>query len=257
MNMVFDSILIGIMQRKPCADSLLVATYRYLIPGKIKNWLFHKYKQVWNEYSNRRKLDMQFWGREGGYKHGQSVFKYDEIVWRKTYGMFYDETVDNLVDGQFVVELGCSAGQWANRLKLNQRNVKYIGVDINKKNIEFASNYFRESSNISFFAKDVRDVEELRQADLVLVCQTFFFLDSCSIREILSKIKPGAMIIIGEPVNSGYKAQTESESLEHESSVGFSHNFFNLLKDSGFDVLKDTCMSKGKVLLLARKKAVS
>ena len=101
----------------------------------------------------------------------------------------------------------------------------------------------------------MREIGDLQRFDLVFACQTMFFLDAPSISKLLRAFKPGVKVIFGEPVNADYARQEASSALDLKNSVGFSHNYPHMLRQSGYSFATEHLLPYGKLLISATKSA--
>jgi trans-aconitate methyltransferase len=110
------------------------------------------------------------------------------------------------VDG-LIVEIGCSNGNFAERLYKRSRVTKYLGIDINKKKIEEAK---KRINSFSFLNLDIhKNLDILKKCSAVVTFQTLEHigtnggLEDC---EVLESITRGTKIILSVP-NSPYKRE--------------------------------------------------
>ena len=241
-----------------------------VIPESEKNSLIHRivrtaarraYCTFFLFAKDRRKVNATFWGGEGGYIHAMAKFDQDNEDWQKTYTQFAAEISKHLNSGTRILELGCSAGQWCRRLQLSTKAGAYTGVDINPKTIEFAKQKFANERNVTFYAEDLIDFDKYDDFDMVMVCQTFFFLDRDTLLSVLKKIRSGTLLIFQEPVNDDFKKQKSTVLMKYplnKAGTGFSHNYSDILADLGFNIMQEKIIERGasdqkKLLITARK----
>ncbi len=241
-----------------------------VIPENEKNSIVHRivrnaarrlYCNVFLFARDRRKVNFTFWGGEGGFIHATAKFDQDDQTWKKTYEQFAAEISKHLKPGLRVLELGCSAGQWCKRLELTQKGCAFTGVDINPKTIEFAKQKFAADKNVAFYAEDLVDFNRYDNCDLVMVCQTFFFLDQGTLENVLNKIKSGTILIFQEPLNENFRGQKSTVAMKYplrKVTTGFSHNYPDLLKKAGYEILQEKILEKEvskhtRILATARK----
>ena len=259
---MIEYLLLKIFQRKN--SEILI----YKILRKI---FYKKFARYWFETDKKRdELEFLYWARLGGYKNAIGTFNQPDDYWLNRFRLFHQAlnalivTISaNHVNRINVIEVGCGAGQWVKRLKLFDLNISYTGIDINPHSIKAAQNYFEKYTNIKFTCGNIRDVE-LPDMDILICCQVLFFLDLEAIRLLLRKIPAGSYIVICEPVNSNLYVKTQqfgkcdNQSLESEilafelNSVGFSHDYYNILIENNFNILQLEAFAGIRILLVGQ-----
>ena len=163
-----------------------------------------------------------------------------EKDWKKRYETFY-EIGNKLIyekPNNKILEIGCSAGQWVNRLNINKSTNYYLGIDVNQESINFANKLFKENKNISFECMNVYDLckkemnnLKMTEFNIVLCCQTLFFLNTDFLMNFFSNLYKETQVLIYEPVNKNFLEKNESTSLndpEKKTRFGISHNYIDL-----------------------------
>lgn len=228
----------------------------------LKRFTWPIYRKLYARSTKHGELAKLFWGREGGFLHAKSQFQRESKSWSKNYSDFYEMAKKYLNSNSIVVEIGCSAGQWPKRLGIDELGCRYSGYDINAASIEFANQYFREFKKITFECENIENLQSFEGCTVFLSCQTLFFLHSNTVKRILNTIPLNCVIIIHEPVNLDFMQYTASKEIDndHTKTVGFSHNYFELLSNSGFFVLEkkelffDKSENRPKIVIAAVKK---
>lgn len=250
MTGIIEKILVHGVERKQRGRGLAYRAFFFLFGGF--------YKRIYASYPDRKKIGQMFWGRKGGYEHAMEQFYKGEQEWERRYGPFREQVQKSLVAGMRIVEIGCSAGQWVVRLGIGGGRYEYMGIDINPESIEFARKQFRGSRGVDFQCCHVGDFVGIGSYDMVISCQTMFFLDDNTIGGLLRDMKTGGIVILQEPVNIDYDKQKGSMVLNdtNKRSIGISHNYPKLLQDIGFTIeVSERYLDKsdGKVMRLLIK----
>jgi len=105
-------------------------------PQYSLRWLFEVHSFV-EEWIDRKAIE---WGNGVHVKH--------ELM-RGIHSFFHERIPENAM----VLDIGCGAGALANSIAANVKNVKVIGIDMNKDHIEFAQGNFARD-NITFLQGD-------------------------------------------------------------------------------------------------------
>lgn len=251
---LFENKLLDLNQRRVEAPSIW---HKMLL-----RWGRKRYARIFKNHSDRKKLSYLFWGRNGGYHHARDQFDRSYNDWIRYYGDFHCWAGEIISTQSCVLELGCSCGQWAHRLNLEDV-CSYVGIDINKQSIAYARNVFKRSSQFEFRAMDIRDFCDYKKFDIVLSCQTFFFLENSAVIEIFNRVPSGAKILFQEPINGNDQDRNEeSVSLIGKSSlVGFSHPYHALCRETGLTIIKEKRIlghkesPQTRLLVLAKKES--
>jgi 2-polyprenyl-3-methyl-5-hydroxy-6-metoxy-1,4-benzoquinol methylase len=253
--MELRKIVANSIQRMPIITGLERASVPHRVVRRLSQLA---YKFVFLHARDRHKVNAVYWGGDGGFLHAKARFQKED--WQKGYGQFADAVREHLSPGRRVLELGCSAGQWCERLGLVELGCTYHGVDINPQTIHFAREHFAGQSGVSFEAADLIDFDAYDGYDLVIACQTLFFLDRATLLGVLKRIKPGCLLIFQEPVNSDFATQKRTQAMRYkltQTSTGFSHNYPALLQELGFETLQMKASGAGgprkRLLVMSRK----
>jgi SAM-dependent methyltransferase len=200
------------------------------------------YKVLFVEHSDRSKISKCLWGRKGGFAHAKVQFNRSKDEWLKTYDNFYNTFFSHINKGDRMIEIGCSMGQWVKRLTLYEKEITYLGIDINPMSIESAQKIFSEYNNIEFRCVDLNNGFNFNNFNLIICVQVLFFLDVELIKKMFYNLKKRTKIILTEPINFGQ--ENISEQLNSKNSVGFSHDYIKIFESLGFDIDRSSIVEK-------------
>jgi SAM-dependent methyltransferase len=147
----------------------------------------------------------------------------------------------HLGDHRNVIEIGCSAGVLA-RAFADVPGLRYLGVDIDPRAIELATERFSDQKNVSFSTQTMRELgDQGHTFDYVLFANILHHVDDPTavdlIRDASRLVAPGGTMVVIEPdilrpddsllVRSLYKLErglfrrppAEYERLMHEAGV--------------------------------------
>ena len=83
--------------------------------------VFEKYyKYLYKNCPDKKYLAEIYWGQEGGFLHAKDQVNRSREDWFSRYSEFYTLVKEHIYDGINILEIGCSAGQWPIRLKLEK-----------------------------------------------------------------------------------------------------------------------------------------
>ncbi len=200
------------------------------------------YKKLFTNSNDRKRLSKALWAGDGGFAHANTQFNRSDDDWLNIYDDFYKTFFHEFTSEDILLEIGCSMGQWAKRLKLNETNNKYLGIDINPKSIESAQNIFKDYNNIKFQCVDLNDGFCFEPYNMIICVQVLFFLDIKLIKKIFNNVKLGTKVIISEPINN--LQQKNSEELKSINSVGFSHRYIDIFESLNYFIDKKLILER-------------
>ena len=211
------------------------------------------YKKIYQNYPDKKHLAEQYWGRKTGFEHAKDQIARSKQDWFSRNSEFYTLVKENLYEGIKILEIGCSAGQWPSRFELEKYNCNYLGIDINDQSIELAKKHCK-SPRICFKTQHIGDFKNWSAFNLIISCQTLFFIDMKQINKMLKNMKKGSTIIISEPVNNDSEEYVESYLLHNtnKTNFGLSHNYQYILSNNNFSIIHQNKI-KSKINRLSKK----
>jgi len=85
--------------------------------------------------------------------------------------------VDNINDGDSVLDLGCGIGAVANTVAIAKPKSNIFGIDLKAKNIDKASFRYKRS-NLKFFVGDILKIKEFTNYDVIILSNVIEHLDN-------------------------------------------------------------------------------
>ena len=240
MNNFLNSLIIFLFQRRNTKYSFF---FNYL-----KKIFSKKYKEIYLNKKFTEKASEFYWGRTSGFQHAKDQINKQEKDWKKRYEIFY-EIGNKLIyeePNNKILEIGCSAGQWVKRLNINKSTNYYLGIDVNQESINLANKLFKENININFECMNVYDLckkemnnLKMTEFNIVLCCQTLFFLNTDFLMNFFLNLYKGTQVLIYEPVNKNFLENNESTLLndpEKKTRFGISHNYIDLFMKLNYKI---------------------
>jgi tRNA (cmo5U34)-methyltransferase len=150
---------------------------------------------------------------EGGWTFNQQVADQFDTHVRKSiplYNSIQDQLAllsdEFIADGSRIYDLGCSTGETITRLQRRHsglKNVRYIGIELSEAMADKARNRC-DPDSAEIRCADVRDINKLPEADLVISMCTLQFIpiaDRLSVVKcIQSNLNPGGAFLLVEKV---------------------------------------------------------
>lgn len=251
MNNFLNSLIIFLFQRRNTKYSFF---FNYL-----KKIFSKKYKEIYLNKKFTEKASEFYWGRTGGFQHAKDQINKTEKDWKKRYEIFY-EIGNKLIyeePNNKILEIGCSAGQWVKRLNINKSTNYYLGIDVNQESINLANKLFKENININFECMNVYDLckkemnnLKMTEFNIVLCCQTLFFLNTDFLINFFSNLFEGTQVLIYEPVNKNFLKKNESTLLndpESKTRIGISHNYIDVFYKLNYKIKYKSIIDGGNL----------
>jgi trans-aconitate methyltransferase len=158
----------------------------------------------------------------------------EDSRWRDQFAEYTNEIESRLEAGMHVMELGCSAGFWFERLALLERKCVYTGIDISSVSVATARRRYPQAK---FLHADLIGFSGLEQANYVISHQCLFFLDRATVERLFQQIRPGSFITLQEPSVDGLN--TGSLMRRKPTKVWHLHPYAKILSGLGFRVMTE------------------
>jgi predicted TPR repeat methyltransferase len=144
-----------------------------------------------------------------------------------------------------VAEIGCSAGYWSERLKLD----RYTGIDFSPESIATGRERYPEHT---FIEADLSSYQGLDAFDYVISHQCLFFLDRGSVERLLGQVK---LITLQEPTRVDLGMETVVKPQDTGADF-YIHPYRLLAQQAGLTILTHRHIeirgNKKRTLLTAR-----
>ena len=187
-----------------------------------------------------------YWEGDGGTHFYNSYAARFADVFLKEHYQIIEELVKILESDsgsyQSLVEIGCGNGDVLNHLASELTSVEsFKGIDINKDIIEI-NKQTHQHSKISFDHGDALNLlSESAQPGTILLSYggvMEYFLDT-ELATMFSSLKSQspALIVLVEPLYDGFDLDADMDSKPGGAECSFSHNYPNLVKQAGFDIV--------------------
>ena len=165
-------------------------------------------------------------------------------IYIPTFELLVQETHLDLISNQIetIVEFGAGNGDWLAYLKSKWNGPKrFLGIDL--ANEQIAINRQRHA-DLEFQASDLTEwvsENKSRRSLFLTNCGVLEYLSEATLHQLLKTIRSNhleSMVLFVEPIAADFDLELETSSRLHGSEFSFSHNYPNMLKNTGFEILR-------------------
>ncbi len=174
---------------------------------------------------------------------------------------FYDfaQAISNKIEDlnfDTVIEIGTGAGTLISLLskKLNTYN-KFIGIDINKQQIDENKKNYQNLNNVEFIYMDIaKYINDTNLNNIAIVSQnTLDYFEKNELKKLFSLIhnKIKNVVIVVSSLKSNIELADSIDRKEADFKV-YSHNYYALLKEAGYELMSiDSMSGREEVVVIA------
>jgi 2-polyprenyl-3-methyl-5-hydroxy-6-metoxy-1,4-benzoquinol methylase len=157
----------------------LISFFWRLIPSKIRNFIFTALFILESRGKNNEKSLARLFGikdkldwviNERAMKYGFGIHPKHKLI---NYHSFF---VENILDGEKVIDVGCGYGEVARSIAKLRPKSKVLGVDINLENIKKAL-HAANPANLTFINEDARNFKKRDSFDVVVLSNVLEHID--------------------------------------------------------------------------------
>ena len=233
--------------------SLILLAIRLKINSACIHYLTSKYYYTLDEEERRRFLISNIWGAAPGGNWNRAL---EEVyASRPEFTEVREPLIDAIVslgDDEYdgVIEIGTGNGWFLDLLsKKIDRNIPFIGLDLNRETIERTRSRYGKSRKLEFVCSDILSFTKTESLTHKLLV-TCFVLECFSPEELvglcaLLKREAPCHLAIIERVNSTHEAEALSKPI---GGFSYSHDYEMILKRAGIEKQysrKDTAKNPG------------
>ncbi|MDO8454847.1 MAG: class I SAM-dependent methyltransferase [Sulfurimonas sp.] len=173
---------------------------------------------------------------------------------------FYDfaQAISNKIEDlnfDTVIEIGTGAGTLISLLskRLNTYD-KFIGIDINKQQIDENKKNYQNLDNVEFIYMDIaKYINDTNLNNIAIVSQnTLDYFEKNELKKLFSLIhnKIKNVVIVVSSLKSNIELADSIDRKEADFKV-YSHNYYALLKEAGYELMSIDSISDREVVVIA------
>ena len=158
---------------------------------------------------------------------------------------YHDFFINNIHEGENVIDIGCGNGLMDFEIVSQINNVKLLGIDLNEKNIKFARERYKHP-NLSFIIGDALNEIPNQSFDVVILSNVLEHIQNRNVflKKIIQQIKPTRMIIRVPSFERDWRVPLKKElgidyRLDPTHYIEYTQDeFFNELQESNLEATK-------------------
>lgn len=151
-----------------------------------------------------------------------------------------------------LIELGCGEGVVLDDLstKFGKDIGRFVGIDINKAQIETNQSVYASNPKLEFIAGDLTSVIASVKGSGKIFLTFGGVLEYLTERELLSLLEDigaekNCALLLYEPITAGFDPRTAQHSILYGSESSFSHPYHVFLKKTGFQIESERLVESG------------